>query len=67
MGNTAINQFIEFFHESLAILKKLIPENYEMILKDGPCKKEHIEALREYAHCVQQFTNTDTASEQVSG
>jgi hypothetical protein len=66
MDNTAINQFIEFFHEALANLKKLLPENYEMILKDGPCKKEHIEALREFAHCVQQFTNIATLSFRAS-
>ena len=57
MDNIAAHQFLEFFDEALANLKKALPQNWKKILKDGPRKKEHIEALKDFAHCVQQFTN----------
>ena len=62
LDNVASHQFVEFYIEALANLKKVLPENCEKILKDGPCKKEHIEALRPFAHCVQQITDIATLS-----
>ena len=66
LDNVASHQFVEFYIEALANLKKVLPENCEKILKDGPCKKEHIEALKPFAHCVQQITDIATLSLRAS-